>query len=164
MELTQYTPLPPESAQELAEKLDGLLADYQLYHQNVRKIYWEPRLRPFLDFTEKMDRLNEYTHHSKQDIAEQIVMLGQAPTSTAVDSTTALIRNRITTLEKVSGFEQSIWTIIKGARELLVSVKEVFVLAADLQEEHTMELMQRLAAQLSIAIGIFSSVRAAQLN
>lgn len=164
MEITRYKPLEPEDAGKLADKLDGLLADYQIYHQNVRKIYWEPRLRPFLDFTDKMDRLNEYANIHKQDIAEQIIMLGQAPTATSADTTTALIRNRVTALERVGGFEKSIWSVIQGARELLASVKEVFVVAADLQEEHTMELMQRLAAQLSIAISIFSSVRAAQLN
>lgn len=164
MELTEYTPLPPESADLLANKLDGLLADYQVYHQNIRKIYWEPRLRPFLDFTEKMDHLNEYTHHSKHDIAEQIVMLGKAPTATSVDATTALIRNKVRTLDRVGGFEKSIWAVIKGAQELLTSVKEVLVVAADLQEPHTIHLMQRLATQLRIAISIFSSVRAAQLN
>lgn len=164
MELVRKQGLDPEGAEALAKKLDELLAEYQVYHSNLHKIHYDPKLRPFLDLSEKVEKLFGLTQYNREFIAEQILNLGHQPTDYASQYEQALIKTGVSQIQKVNGFEGAVYALIYTSHQLLDSVKDVFYLAAEFEAKETMAAMGQLAHQLSFAIGVFASVRLAHLN
>lgn len=154
--------LDPEGREDLAEKLDELLLDYQQYSRNVRKIHWDAKLRPYLDFSEKLDILYNVTDQNTRVLAEKILNLGYSPSTQPED--TALFKSRLHPIPKPENLDQSIFAIIRMSQELLETVDEVFYTAASYEEEQSMYLMKSLGQQLKFTIWVFSSVRAAMNN
>ncbi|MEM7374325.1 MAG: hypothetical protein AAF587_37370 [Bacteroidota bacterium] len=164
MELVKNQGLDPEGAEALAEKLDELLAEYQIYHSNLHKIHYDPKLRPFLDLSEKVERLYGLTQYNREYIAEQILKLGHQPTDYSSSFDQALMKTGVSQIQEVRGFEGAVYALIYTSHQLLESVKEVFYLAAEFQAKDAMAAMGQLAQQLTFAIGVFASVRLAHLN
>jgi starvation-inducible DNA-binding protein len=155
--------MPPEGEERLAEKLDELLVDYEAYHQNLKQIHWNQRLRPYLDLTRKVGHLYEVTENNKQLIANQLLSLGYNPTLTDTPAM-GLMRTGVSALSEVRNLEDAVFGIIRNSREMLQRIEEVFYLAAEYDEKQTMLLMQHMAQQLSFAIGVFASLRLATYN
>lgn len=164
MELIRYEGLNPEGAEELAQKLDELLAEYHVYESNLHKIHYDRKLRPFLDLSEKVSRLYGLTQHNRNHIAEQVLRLGFQPTDYSLHNTQALIKTSVSQIQHINGFEGAVFSLLHTSHQLLDSVKEVFYLSAELKEKNTMAIMGQLAQQLTFAIGILASVRLAHMN
>jgi len=154
--------LNPEGREDLAEKLDELLLDYQQYHLNVRKIHWDAKLRPYLDFSEKLDILYNVTDQNTRVLAEKILDLGFSPSTQGYDTT--LVKSRIHPIPKPENLDQSLFAIINMSNELMKTVDEVFYTAASYEESQSMYLMKALAQQLKFTIWVFSSIRSAMSN
>ena len=165
MDLIKYQGLTPESADHLTEKLNGLLNDYSVFQSNVETIHWDNRLRPFLDLSQKIHILHDITQVNRNRVAEAIVSMGGKPIfqheyNDEQGLTTANVRQ----IQPVHNFEEAVFSIVEASRELLTTVEDVFYTAVAYNEENTMALMREFAMQLSFAIGVFSSVRLAQMN
>jgi len=154
----------PEDASQLVERLDGLLTDYELYHRNLRRIHWDQGLRAFLDFNDKLTKLYHITDNSKHQVAETLIALGGQPDLSDIEVAHLLPTTRIQALSEVRDFETATHSIVQNSQTLLEEVKEVFYLAAELQEPNTQQLMNMLAQQLRFTAAIFNGVRLAQLN
>lgn len=156
-----HSNLSPQGAQALAEELDRLLADVQVYHQNVRKLFWSKQLRPFFKLHEGLGELDHMAKAGEEVLANQILTLGASPT---VSSGEYLMKSRISPVEQAKKYDDAVKTVIQNSRELMVTVKEVFDKAVELDEQHTVQLMGQIARQLSINIWYFSHLRMAQFN
>ena len=161
MELIKYNGLTPEESEELSQYLDHLLADYQVYRQNVRKMYWNVELKPYLDFHERLGQLYDSTRVVSNVVAETILGLGHNPSTTESEF---LAKTSVSILELDPNFDQTALMIVRNSQELLHSVKQTFEKAAEYHEEFTMALMSRLARQLVFNIQYFMQARMAMLN
>lgn len=64
---------------QIAEKLNLLLADYQIYYQNLRGLHWNVKGPKFFVLHEKYE---EYYHEAAEaidEVAERILMIGGKP-------------------------------------------------------------------------------------
>src|SRR5690554_3249163 len=64
---------------QIAEKLNKLLADYQIYYQNLRALHWNVEGPKFFVLHEKYE---EYYHEAADaidEVAERILMIGGKP-------------------------------------------------------------------------------------
>jgi DNA-binding ferritin-like protein len=163
MDLIRYQSQPEGSA-KLTQKLDGLLTDYELYHRNLRRIHWDQKLRPFLDFNEKLTRLYHIADNSKHEIAENLLSLGGEPDLKNMEVAHLLPHTHVNALSEVRDFDHATRTVVQNSYELLQVVRDVMLLAAELREGNTQKLMAGLAHQLTFTIAIFNGVRLAQLN
>lgn len=154
----------PEGHTHLVEKLDGLLTDYELYHRNLRRIHWDQRLRPYLDFNDKLTKLYHIADNSKHQIAETLMALGGEPDLKNIEVAHLLPQTRVNALTEVRGFDEATRAIVQNSYQLLQEVKEIFYLATELGEPNTQQLMSMLSQQLGFTVGIFNGVRLAQLN
>jgi len=159
----QLIPYQPEGSEEIADKMESLFADYQIYQQNVQKLKWEPKLRPYLDFSEKVDRLYYFTHQNTHILAQQLMKWGHNPQSSAADVLGLSLTN-VQAIGDVVNFDDAVASILNMSQQLLAEVQEVFYTAAAYQEKSSMELMARFAWQLNFAMSIFQQVRMAQNN
>ena len=71
--------LDVQQAQQLTEKLNDLLANYQLYYQNLRGLHWNINGREFFELHQKFEEFYEDAFLKIDEIAERILTLGAAP-------------------------------------------------------------------------------------
>lgn len=161
MELTKYNHLNPDESQQLYESLDQLLADYQVAEKNARKMYWSTEFKPFLDFHFRLGQLYESNKTVSNLVANTIMQLGYTPGG---EEEAGLARSNVQLMERVPSFEDACLIIVRNSQELLHSVKQVFEKAAEFNEQHTMQLMSRLAQQLVLNIHFFLNTRSAMVN
>jgi len=161
MELIKYNGLSSDESWELSMALDNLLADHQIYQTNLRKMYWNKGLKPYLDFHQQIGQLYESTRIVSNVVAETILKLGHSPSTSESEF---LAKSNVSVMEQVPNFDQAALMIVHNSQELLYTVREVFEKAAELHEEFSMALMSRLARQLVINIQFFIHARMAMLN
>ena len=131
-----------QQAEELAEHLDHLLADFQVYQKNIRKLLWNQQLRPYLKFNQSVAGLHESVRLSGDVIADQIMTLGETP---SLEPNTLPAQTRVSmVVAEITDFETAVYAIVNSSHELLGAVKEVFELAASYKEEYTMALMSAI--------------------
>lgn len=164
MDLTNYQPMNPDAEEQLIDKLDDLLTNYEVYHNNIRKIHWAPELRPFLDLNAKVTFLYNVSRGSRDELAEVITTKGYQPSVGQEQPSFLPIQTSIQALQEVPTFEEAIFHLVRSSKELLDQVKDLIILATELKDQETLGLMTNLAHQLSLTTIVFSSVRLAQLN
>lgn len=161
MKLIKYHGLTPDESEALSQSLDQLLSDYQVYRQNIRKMYWNVDLKPYLEFHHRLGQLYESTKVISNQVAGSILELGHNPST---EEGMFADKAQITALAQVTNFNDACLQIIQNSQELLHSVKEVFEIAAEYHEQSTMALMGQLARQLIFNIHFFNHMRMATLN
>lgn len=153
----------PNGKEQVAEKLEALLADLQVYEKNIHRLMWAKPLRPYFDLGEKVDRLYHITHENTLRIGEQLLAMGRAP-EPGEQIPPALIKPQVHSVAAVRQYDDAISTILNGSRQLLKTVRTTFFTAAHYEEKQTMEMMARLAFKLSFAIRVFTHERMAHMN
>lgn len=127
----------------LSEKLNDLLANYQLYYQNLRGFHWNLKGNDFFTLHVKFEELYNAAQLSIDEIAERIVTLEAIPLHTYTDyvekSTIKEHKNVTTSNETVTKTVESLTILIEKEREALKS-------AGDAGDESTVDLMTQLIA------------------
>ena len=154
----------PEARESIAERLDDLLANYSIYHENIRRINWDSKLRPFLDLNGKVEFLYQVTQNTRDNIAEQIVDLGFTPTIEDPQPNYLPATTEVKVLQFIEGFDHAVIEIVNTSKRLLELAKDIYFLATEYKEEGTMDMMNDIVQQLSLTAIVFSSVRLAQNN
>ncbi|MDP5172078.1 MAG: hypothetical protein NWR72_17675 [Bacteroidia bacterium] len=163
MQLTEFRSRHPEGADRLAEKLDELLLDLQIYQENVRLLHWNRQLRPFFELSPKLNLLDRATHDNTYKVAEHMLSMGYTPSPT--EHGMGLMLSRVTPMNtSPTDVNQSLEDLIDSCAELLETVHDVWQLAHELQEPHTLEFMTKMSAQLRYAMFVFGNTRLALNN
>ena len=68
-----------EKATKLSRKLNGLLANYQLFYQNLRGLHWNIKGKEFFELHLKFEELYEDAVIKVDEIAERILTLEGDP-------------------------------------------------------------------------------------
>ncbi|MFW5708342.1 MAG: Dps family protein, partial [Bacteroidota bacterium] len=85
MEQTNKIGLQDNQVKELIEKLNDLLANYQVFYQNTRGFHWNIRGHKFFELHVKFEELYNDLHAKIDEIAERILTLGGTPVHTFND-------------------------------------------------------------------------------
>ncbi len=65
----------------VAHKLNELLANYQVFYQNLRYFHWNVRGHSFFALHAKFEELYRFSAETIDTLAERILALGEVPTS-----------------------------------------------------------------------------------
>lgn len=129
--------------QIVIEKLNKLLADYQIYYQNLRGLHWNVKGAMFFMLHEKYEELYNQAAEVIDEIAERILMVGGEPLHTFGDYIqTASLKE----VKNVTDGKAGVKTVLENTRFLLDSFNEILEVAEDAGDEGT-------AAQMSDWIG-----------
>lgn len=71
-----------EKAEQLTTQLNDLLANYQIYYQNLRGFHWNIKGREFFELHAKFEELYNDARIKIDEIAERILTLGSTPSHT----------------------------------------------------------------------------------
>lgn len=68
-----------KKTEAIAKNLNHLLANFQIYYQNLRGIHWNIRGKRFFDLHVKFEELYTDVNLKVDQIAERILTLGATP-------------------------------------------------------------------------------------
>lgn len=125
-------------SEQLADKLNELLANYSIFYQNTRGFHWNIKGEKFFELHLKFEELYNDLLLKIDEVAERILTLGHAPEHKYSDykKISKLVESKQVTdgLKAVEDILNSFQTVIGLQRELLS-------LSADAGDEGTNALM-----------------------
>ena len=124
--------------QDVIEKLNKLLADYQIYYQNLRGLHWNVKGAMFFMLHEKYEELYNQASEVIDEIAERILMLGGEPLHTFGGYVQTATLNE---LKNVSDGKKGVEAVLENTRFLLERFKEILDIAEQNGDEGTAALM-----------------------
>ncbi len=130
--------LDAKKAKDLAQDLNELLADFQVYYQNLRGIHWNIKGKRFFDLHVKFEELYTDANIKVDEIAERILTLGETPLHTFEDYSKIA---KVKVGKNVSQDEKAVELIVDSLSELLKIERMILDKAAETGDEGTNSMM-----------------------
>jgi len=128
------TGLEKKSNQELATKLNELLANYHIYYQNVRGFHWNIKGSNFFQLHAKFEELYTNALTRIDEIAERILTLGYTPLHSFSD----FIKNaQIKETHNLTSDRDTVGTTIENITYIIQLEREILKLADESDDEGT---------------------------
>lgn len=143
-----------EEAKVLTGKLNALLADYQLFYQNLRGLHWNIKGREFFELHIKFEEYYDDAVVKVDEIAERILTLEGEPLHTFSDYlSVSEIKEEKGIVEGKKGVE----IIIDNFSKLILKEREILSLAGDADDEGTASLMSGYISETEKTLWMLSS-------
>lgn len=141
-------------SKKVAEKLNELLSNYQIFYMNVRGFHWNINGSDFFVYHEKFEELYNDSLHNIDEIAERILTLGLVP----LHSYSAYkVASSIKEVENVAESKESLQIILEGLKQLLILEREILVLSSSIGDEGTVSLMSDYITEQEKLVWMFSA-------
>ena len=128
----------------LAEDLNTLLANFQLYYQNLRGIHWNIKGRAFFDLHVKFEELYNDANIKVDEIAERILTLGETPLHTFDDYTNYA---KVPVGKNISEDNKAVKLIVDSLTELLTIERDILNKSGEADDEGTNAMMSDFISQ-----------------
>lgn len=122
----------------LVKKLNSLLANYEVYYQNLRNFHWNVSGPNFFELHAKFEELYDIAHLGIDETAERILTLGERPLSSFEEF---LKNSRIKEAKEVSDSKAMVETVRDNLNTLLELEREALDIASEQNDEGTVDLM-----------------------
>ncbi len=120
---TSILGLDKKQSEKLAKDLNILLANFQVYYQNLRGLHWNIKGKNFFELHEKFEELYTDAQEKVDLIAERVLTLQGQPIHTFEEyikiSSVEVAKNIANDVESVRVVVSSLSSLIKIERELL---------------------------------------------
>ncbi len=126
------------------EKLNTLLASYQLHYQNLRSLHWNIKGQSFFELHLKYEELYTRSQVIIDDIAERILSIGEVPLSKFSDY---MKHSPINENEIIHDGATGVSYILEGQEKLLLQERELLSLSGEKEDEGTNSLMSDLIGE-----------------
>jgi starvation-inducible DNA-binding protein len=130
--------LDEKMATEIAEKLNVLLANYQVFYVNLRGLHWNIKGEKFFELHLKFEELYNDAFLRIDEIAERILTLGHTPKHSFSDY---LKTSNIPEKENITNPSQGVELVLTALKQLLFIEREVLRLTEKAGDEGTNALM-----------------------
>ena len=135
--------LEKSTTKELSDDLNILLADLQVYYQNLRGVHWNIKGDQFFQLHEKFEELYLDAQEKVDLVAERILTLGKTPLHTFEDYVKT---SHVKVGREVSGSKESVQLILDSIQELLKTERQILDRSAELDDEGTNAMMSDFIA------------------
>ncbi len=122
----------------LEAELNILLANFQVYYQNLRGLHWNIRGKRFFDLHVKFEELYNDSQLKIDMIAERILTLGGRPFHTFEDY---IKNNKLFVGKDISNDEEAVSLIVSSLTQLLKIERVILKQADDAFDEGTNSMM-----------------------
>ncbi len=127
-----------ERNQEVVKELNELLADYQIFYQNLRGLHWNVKGRMFFNLHSMYEKLYTEAADVIDEIAERILMLNETPLHTFADY---LAVAKLEAATNISNGDKGVQITLENTQYLLKKFRNILSLASDNDDEATVALM-----------------------
>ncbi len=146
--------LDSKLTKDLAEKLNELLTDYQVFYMNARGFHWNIKGKKFFELHLKFEELYNDALLKIDEIAERILTLGYTPIHSFSDY---LKISKIEEAKNISDGDKSVEVILKSFKTLLEIEREILDLSDQANDEGTNSLMSDYIPQQEKLVWMYSS-------
>lgn len=137
MKSTNFIGLDSENSQKVVNVLNALLANYQIYYQNLRGFHWNVKGNRFFVLHAKFEELYNDAIEKVDEIAERILTLGGVPLhSYAAYSKAATLQAR----ENVTDGNECLKAVVEDVLVLLQQERELLKLSAEVGDDGTQDV------------------------
>ncbi|EGV44450.1 DNA starvation/stationary phase protection protein [Bizionia argentinensis JUB59] len=130
--------LDQKKTKDIANDLNGLLANFQVYYQNLRGIHWNIKGKRFFDLHVKFEELYTDANLKVDEIAERILTLGETPLHTFDDYIKAA---KVPVGKNISQDEKAVRLIVDSLSELLKLERQILNKTDEAGDEGTNSMM-----------------------
>ncbi|MEM9990408.1 MAG: DNA starvation/stationary phase protection protein [Bacteroidota bacterium] len=125
--------------------LNKLLADYQVYYQNLRSFHWNISGENFFDLHNRFEELYNDARLKIDELAERILTLRERPLSRLSDY---LSTADVEEAEYTHTDREMVKIILKNHRILIADMRQVLELAEEAKDEGTTDMIGGFLAGL----------------
>ena len=133
-----------KKSDNLVKKLNDLLANYQLFYQNLRGFHWNIKGKEFFELHLKFEELYNDAVLKVDEIAERILTLDGTPLHTFEDY---LKQSKIKSAKGVFNGKTSVQIVLDNFLVLLKKERKILDMASDANDEGTVALMSDYITQ-----------------
>jgi starvation-inducible DNA-binding protein len=130
--------LDEKQSKELANSLNDLLSNYQIFYQNLRGFHWNIRGKEFFELHAKFEELYNDAVEKIDEIAERILTLGESPTHAFSEF---LKKSQVEESKNVSDGRKAVEVTLQNLSILIKKERAILELAGDTGDEGTNSLM-----------------------
>ncbi len=139
---------------QLIEKLNDLLANYQVFYQNTRGFHWNIKGDKFFELHVKFEELYTDLQLKIDEIAERILTLGGTPHHTFESY---LKISKVKVVENESDGSACVENILDAFAIILSKEREILNLSDDLEDEGTNSLVSDYIREKEKLVWMYSS-------
>ena len=154
MSATNQIGLETTKAKQLADQLNLLLANYQVFYINARGFHWNITGEKFFELHAKFEELYNDLLLKIDEVAERILTLGNIPLHTF---TSYIQTATIKEAENISDGKEAVQKVVEGFQNLITLERELLHLAADANDEGTGALMSDYIREQEKLIWMYSA-------
>ena len=130
--------LDTKKTKDLANDLNDLLANFQIYYQNLRGIHWNIKGKRFFDLHVKFEELYTDANLKVDLIAERVLTLGETPLHTFDDYSKLA---KVPVGKNVSIDEKAVQLIVDSLTQLLTIERQILDKSGKANDEGTNSMM-----------------------
>ena len=139
---------------EVAASLNQLLADHQIYFQNLRGFHWLVAGKEFFQLHELFEKLYNEANNTIDELAERELMLGDIPLHTFEEY---LGNSKINVVANLREGEKIMEVVISNISSLLDSVRNTVELADEKNDFATVSILDGLISSYEKHLWMFST-------
>jgi len=133
--------LNKSNLEQVANQLNILLSDYQVYYQNLRTMHWLVKGPNFFQLHEAFKKLYTEAADKIDEIAERILIIGYSPLHTFQDY---LANAGIDELKEVGDESELINRVKQDVLALLKRERRIVEIASEVADEGTVALLTEI--------------------
>lgn len=146
--------LDKDKSKKLADDLNDLLANYQLFYINTRGFHWNIKGDKFFELHAKFEELYTDLQLKIDEVAERVLTLGFQPLHSF---TSYLEKSDIKAATNISGGKTAVSEIVNALRIILEKQRNILVESDELNDEGTNALMSDYISQQEKLVWMYSS-------
>jgi len=146
--------LNEEKSTALCQKLNHLLADYQILYMNTRGFHWNIKGDKFFELHVKFEELYNDFQIKIDEIAERILTLGHTPLHSYTDY---LKNSSVPEIVGVVNGESCVASILQSFQTIIIRQREILEQAAGTNDEGTNALMSDYIRQQEKLVWMYAS-------
>ena len=139
---------------ELSGSLNQLLADYQIFYQNLRGLHWNIKGKEFFELHLKFEEFYNDAVLKIDEIAERILTLEGEPLHTFSDYISS---SKIKEERSVTNGIEGVEIIMRNLSNIIILEREILSLAGDADDEGTVGLMSDYISQTEKTLWMLNS-------
>ena len=143
-----------QKSENLAGKLNALLANYSIFYQNTRGYHWNIKGEKFFELHLKFEELYNDLFTKIDEVAERILTLGHTPNHSFSDYRSI---STITESGKVTEGREAVKQVLEAFQTLLLMQRELLDLSADANDEGTNALMSDYIREQEKLVWMYSA-------
>lgn len=146
--------LDKQKSAALAEKLNLLLANFQLFYINARGFHWNIKGEKFFELHVKFEELYNDALLKIDEVAERILTLGHTPVHTFTEYVSA---SSIKEIKDISDGNTAVEEVVNGFTELLRIERDIKQMADEANDEGTSAMMSDYIREQEKTVWMYSA-------